>query len=167
MLTQDNVSNILIREQRARIQESAVRYLAGRAHSEKELSTKLLRKGYPGGLVDDVLSELRKKNFLNDEQFAALYARDRLANKPVGERRLRYELHQKGLSAETIDGIVSAAYAEVSEMELAHSLADRRKARYQNLEDESSRKRLRDFLLRRGFSWDTVNEVMQTYCTAK
>ena len=163
VLSADDIKRILSREQRAQVQESAFRYLARRAHSEKELGTKLRRKGYRHDLVDEILADLRKKNYLNDEQFAALYARDRLASKPIGERRLRYELHQKGLQAETIDGIVRAAYAEVSEVELAGSLAERRKAHYQDLEETSSRKRMQAFLLRRGFSWDTVNEVMQTF----
>ncbi len=159
-LSDERVAEILAHEERVQIQESAFRYLAGRAHSEFELRTKLLRKTFSEEGIDAVLSDFRARKYIDDSQFAVTYARTRIGRKPVGRRRLHYELHQKGLSRELIDRALQLVYAEVDELELAKNLVDKTKGRYAKLDEKSHRRRLQDLLLRRGFSWDIINEAI-------
>ena len=52
------------------IRQRAFRFLGRRLHSVSELRTKLLQKDYEKLLVDDVLNELKEKDYLNDNEFA-------------------------------------------------------------------------------------------------
>ncbi|MFQ5652107.1 MAG: RecX family transcriptional regulator [bacterium] len=160
-LDEDDISEILLAEEKKQIKESALRYLAGRAHSEQELRTKLRQKGYSETHVAAVLDELKEARFIDDGEFAHSFVRNRMVNKPMGERGLRHELLRKGVSEEIIDRAVKQAFAEHSQEEIAMRLVERRKERYNGLPEPVQTKRLHDFLMRRGFSWEVVNEVME------
>lgn len=154
------MSDLFPEDEKKRIKEKAFRYLAGRAHSEKELYTKLKLKGFPDSLITEVIVELKEAKFLNDVEFALSFARSRIHKKPMGERLLRQELWKKGLKKELIDNTIRAAYSEKSQDEIARELVQKRIARYENLDESKQKKRLNDFLLRRGFDWELIKEVI-------
>ena len=160
-LDADQIQQILLKEERQKIKESAFRYLAGRAHSEKELRDKLLRKGFERARVDEVLAELRRHRFVDDAAFAVQYARNRLLHKPVGAKRLRQELRQKGVPEELAEAALSAAYKERPEEDLARELLRKQVDKNQDLPPLQRKKRLSEFLLRRGFEWELVRDLVE------
>ncbi|MCH7679578.1 RecX family transcriptional regulator [candidate division KSB1 bacterium] len=160
ILTKTRIKDILQKEEKKRVKENAFRYLAARAHSEKELQTKLRQKGYAEELIETVLWELREAKFIDDVKFAFAFARNRIAKKPMGARLLRQELWQKGLKPEIIDKALTEAYSAKRQEEIARELVESRKDRYQDLDENKQKKRLNDFLLRRGFDWEIVKEVI-------
>jgi regulatory protein len=160
-LTREQITNVLLQEEKKRVKEKAIRLLALRAHSEKELRTKLIQKGFAEEMVEDVISELKTQKLLDDIAFAHSYARTRLINKPVGERLLRQELRQKGISDECINAVVSEAFSEKDQIEYAKELLVKKLPRSQGLENLKKKKRLADFLVRRGFDWDLVKEAIE------
>ncbi|MCH9006814.1 RecX family transcriptional regulator [candidate division KSB1 bacterium] len=162
LLTDDRIADILRSEGKKQIKESAFRYLAGRAHSEKELRTKLRRKQYDETLVDQIIAELKQAKLIDDRGFAFSFARSRMVSKPMGERLLRQELWQKGLAEKLIDDTIKEIYAETSQEDVALQLLEKRRPRYKNLTQKEQKKRLYDFLVRRGFGWDVVNDVLHS-----
>ena len=162
LLTDDRIADILRSEGKKQIKESAFRYLAGRAHSEKELRTKLRRKQYDETLVDQIIAELKQAKLIDDRGFALSFARNRMVSKPMGERLLRQELWQKGLAEKLIDETIKQIYAEMSQEDVALQLLEKRRPRYKNLAQKEQKKRLYDFLVRRGFGWDVLNDVLHS-----
>ena len=160
ILTKARMKDILQKEEKKRVKEKAFRYLAARAHSEKELQTKLRQKGYAEELITTVISELKEAKFLDDVKFAFSFARNRIVKKPMGARLLRQELRQKGLKPEIIDKALTEAYSAKRQEEIARELVESRKDRYKDLDENKQKKRLNDFLLRRGFDWEIVKEVI-------
>ena len=59
--------------------------------------------------------------------------------------------------------VLFQAYKETDEIDVARRLAAQRKKRYLNIDEKKAKKRVGDFLLRRGFGWDIVNEVMDDW----
>ncbi len=160
-LSQETIADLLLKEERHRVREKAYRYLAGRAHSEKELRTKLIQKGYEQAIVEEVLSDLKGQKLVDDEAFALSFVRSRMVNRPAGEILLRRELWQKGVGEEIVEKAVQEAYRDKDQVEVAKELAKKRASRYQDLEDWKRKKRLADFLLRRGFEWEVVKEAIE------
>lgn len=160
-LTQEKINSLLLKEEKKRIKEKAYRYLAGRAHSEKELRTKLVQKGYDQGIVEDVISDLKAQNLVDDEAFALTYVRSRMVNKPAGQILLRRELWQKGIGEEIIEKALQEAYRDKDQLEVARELVKKRRTRYKDLDHSKRKKRLADFLVRRGFEWEVVKEVIE------
>lgn len=78
------------------IKNHCLRLLARREHSQKELLTKLMQKGFSPSDIQPVLAELAENNWQSDARFAENYARARL-RKGYGTTAIRYELTQKGI----------------------------------------------------------------------
>ncbi len=108
----------------------------------------------------EVISDLKQVDLINDENFAESWASSRLANKPMGRFLLKQELFRKGIKKELIEEVIKKSFEDEKETELAKKLLDKRKKLFQNLENRKIQKKLSDFLLRRGFSYEIVNKVM-------
>lgn len=84
------------------VKDKALRLLAFRSHSEKELRDKLLRAGADINDIEKVLDFCRRYNFVNDLQYAKGKAKDLKNLKKYGRRRIEAELYAKGISSEYI-----------------------------------------------------------------
>lgn len=80
----------------------AVRLLAMREHSVKEVTDKLRAKTEQPHLVDSVVNELIERNYLSDQRFSESYVRHR-RNRGFGPVKIRAELLVKGISTALVD----------------------------------------------------------------
>ena len=75
---------------RARTMNRAVRLLAAKPRSVRELRERLLEKLWTNDeIVDAVIEKLREYKYLDDEQYARDLAIAKLRQKPQGKRRLQ------------------------------------------------------------------------------
>ncbi len=163
LLTEQQIHDILFVEERKRAKDRALRFLSYRDRSEKEIRTKLQQVGYEAGIIDWVIGELKRLKFLDDQRFAQSYAQTQMITRPVGEFFLRRELKHKGLEEPLIEQTIHQVYQEKDQSAVALELAAQRKKRYGNLDEIKAKKRVSDFLLRRGFDWEVVAEVMERW----
>ncbi|MDZ7385984.1 MAG: RecX family transcriptional regulator [candidate division KSB1 bacterium] len=161
-LTAQDVRRLLNAERRHQATQKALRLLSVRSRSEKELRTRLEQAGF-GEAADSTLRTLRRAGLVDDLQFALSYARSRISTRPCGEFLLRRELREKGIAEETIEAAVAEAYREKDQRQLAYELAGKKKRLLATTEQEKAQRRVADFLLRRGFAWDLVSEIMERW----
>lgn len=159
-LTDEEIGKILQTENKRKAKEAALNLLSYRARSEKEISQKLKGKGYSQAIIEDVITDLRRVNLLEDYEFACGWIRDRLKNRPRGVALLRQELIRKGIEKEIIEKALEEFYPEDEEVKIASELIRKRGKRYRELDRKIARKRMTDFLLRRGFSYEVVKVVL-------
>jgi regulatory protein len=107
-------------------------------------------------VVDQVIARLEELGYLNDEQFAANFASSRLTAKPIGRTRLRRDMQRKKLSSETIESALDEAYDQQSEEELIERAINKRIRLKGVPTTREETKKLFDYLIRRGFSYDLV-----------
>ncbi len=162
-LDEKQIAEIIRLEELKQAKEKGVRLLAVRARSKKELSDRFRQSKISAKVIEEVLAEFERLNLLNDTEFAIMFARNRMITKPVGNRMLRNELRTKGLNEQDIEKGVQAAYDETSEYEFAYQVALKAKKRYRSHEDDKAKKKSTDFLLRRGFTWDIVSDIMENW----
>lgn len=139
---------------------AALRFLKIRPRSVFELRQKLAGKGFEPQEIEEVLGYLESIDLLNDRTFTASWIRYRLA-RPFGFRRIITELNQKGIDAEVIAAAVTAAKSEYAESEVILEVARRRARVLAGIEPQKKKKRMADYLLRRGFSTDEVMKVIK------
>jgi regulatory protein len=163
-LDRQELERITRAEEKSRARNFSLDFLGYRARTIQEVRDRLVRHGYDGKIIEEVIDELIRDGFLDDEDFALRWARDRMKNKPLGERLLRRELRLKGVDEEIIDRTVAATYEDLDTEELAAELLRSREGRYRHLDAQTARRRMADFLLRRGFdrreAWEAVNRVL-------
>jgi regulatory protein len=150
-----------------RAKNYALDFLGYRARSIWEVRERLTRRGYGEEAIERVVDELCQEGLLDDEDFAIRWARDRIDHKPLGERLLRQELSQKRVPDEIIERVVEAAFRDISQEQLATQLLQARQNRYRGLGEKTARRRMADFLLRRGFDrqtvWEAVGQVLEEW----
>lgn len=138
------------------VYDAALTLLSYRPRSVAELKSRLVRKGFDAPMIDQALAKLEQSGILGDEEFARFWVENRQAHSPRGGRLLRSELRFKGVDRETIDSALPAPEEEDS----AALRVARVKARsLKGMEWREFRRRLGDFLLRRGFGYETAGSV--------
>src|SRR5262249_2859558 len=137
--------------------ERALNLLSYKPRSLAEMRARLMEKDWAEeAVVDQVLARLEELGYLNDEEFAANFANSRLTAKPIGRSRLRHDLRRKKLPSETIENALDEAYEQQSEEELIDRAISKRVRLKGAPTDRDQAKRLFDYLIRRGFSFDLV-----------
>ena len=145
-----------------RTMNRAVRLLAAKPRSVKELRERLLEKEWTNGaIVDEVLEKLKEYDYVNDEQFAKSLAASKLRRKPMGKRLLKQRLSQKKLDKETVEQAIEKVYEDTPEDEVIERAIKKRLRIKGKPETREDTKKFYDFLLRQGFSYEVVSTKMR------
>jgi regulatory protein len=152
----EQVESLRQADVRQQAYEAALRLLAYRPRSEREIGQRLARRGLPARVIRETVERLRGQGLLDDAAFARFWVESRDQHSPRGRRLLWQELAAKGVQRET----AREATAEVEEEQAALRAAEKRVYHLQGLDHPTFRRRLGDFLLRRGFSYETVRDTV-------
>src|SRR5215475_13028183 len=106
--------------------QQAYRLLAYHSRTSSELRDRLQHRGYTATIIDEVLRQLAADGYLDDGKLALEWARYRLQTKPMGRRRLSWELRKRGIPPESLEEVLREVYSEVDEGMLAEQAARRR-----------------------------------------
>jgi len=155
-LNEEKIEQLQAEDARERAFQQAMLFLSYRARSESEIRQNLRKHKIPEPVIEQTLDRLRQDGLANDNQFAQAWVENRSAFRPRSRRMMAMELRQKGLT----DEAVSSAIAHVDDEALAYEAAQKKVARYKGLEWNEFRKKLSDFLARRGFSYSVVAPVV-------
>lgn len=141
----------------------AMRILAYRALPSVEIQRRLVRKGCAPAAADEAVGALVAVGLINDEEFARHYARTRASRFRYGPARLARDLRRLGIGEEAAERAIRDAFEEEG-VDAAGLLREAVAKKLQSLRDQDPavrRRRLRTYLLRRGFAAADVREVVK------
>ncbi|HNV86690.1 MAG TPA: regulatory protein RecX [Candidatus Omnitrophota bacterium] len=138
----------------------ALKLLAIRKRTSRQLQRRLIDKGFETAAVAQIVKSLTEKKLLDDADYAQSFVQEKQAVRPLGKRRLAYELKAKGIPGSVIDSALEGV-TEETERETARNLALARAAAFEDLSLEKKKKKIYDFLVRRGFAFDTAREIIE------
>lgn len=136
---------------------AALRYLGYRPRSEAELRQRLRRRGFNGGNVEATLDKLKEQGLVNDLAFAEFWKDTRQSFSPRSQWLTRAELRQKGVAEDIIDRVV----ADVDDEDSAYRAAASKARSLPKTDYQSFRRRLGEYLKRRGFGYGVINHTVQ------
>lgn len=140
---------------------TAVRLLTRRDHTSFEIFQKLGHRGFGGGVIDRVLAECRRLDYIDDERTARIYI-GQLARRGFGFRRIRVELRKKGLTGERFEIILNERRAEIDEHEIARKAMLKKMKSIESVEDRQKRRdKMYRFLYSRGFEASLISELIR------
>jgi regulatory protein len=135
----------------------ALELLARREHSRRELTRKLVTRGFPDDVIVPVLDELERSGSLADARFTDSFVRSRVA-KGQGPQRIRAELAERGIGDADADEALRGSDVDWR----ATIRAVRRKKFGAELPtDYAERARQARFLQYRGFSTEQIRAVLE------
>ncbi len=150
-------------DEMTRAYQIALRFLSYRPRSEAEIRTRLEREKLIPETIEQIVTKLYNERQLDDKRFAEMYAESKMLKKPIGAHRLRRELQQKGISDTIIRHVELKYFNEETELKNARRLAEKKLATDRTKDPVKRKRRLADFLARRGFGWDVVSEIVGEY----
>jgi regulatory protein len=148
--------------------KAAIRYLSFRSRSEKEMRDYLKRKTenlkpkIDEDIAERIVQSLKGDKFLNDEEFAKMWIRERTLIKPKAVRVIKIELKQKGISDEIIDFVMTNDEGlMINDLESAMKLAEKK---LRTIHDQSDKFKVKEklgrYLASKGFDWDTIKAAI-------
>lgn len=143
----------------SKVLDCALRLLARREHSTKELSDKLKQKGFAYEEISEALDSCRRLNYQCDQRFTEVYIRSRI-RQGYGPLKISQELKARGVDADLI-------YQEMQHQRahwLTHALnVWEKKCKGQiDLSVQEIQKQQR-FMLYRGFDMDIISQVVKEW----
>ena len=147
---------------RERTMNRAVKLLAAKPRSVRELRGRLLEKMWTDeSIVDAVIEKLKEYKYLDDQQFANNLAASKLRQKPQGKRRLQQTMAQKKLDKDVVSEAIATAFEKMPEADLIDASIAKRLRLKGRPETREDLKKFYDHLLRQGFGFDLIRQKLQ------
>jgi len=138
-------------------------YCAYQERCHKEVETKLRNIGMFQDAQDLIILHLLQENFLNEERFSKAFARGKFNIKKWGRVRISNELKFRNISTYNIKSAMKEI-EEVVYFETLEVLAQKKWEATREPNHFKKKKKVIDFLLRRGFESSLVFEVTKNIC---
>jgi len=165
-LTEEQIKEMESESEVILAKEIAYKFLSYKPRTQKEVTDRLRAKGFQSDLVSRVVEELKNYGFINDFEYARNFVLSKSRSKTLGALALKRELLSRGLSNEIIDEVLSERENLIDEFEIALNLAQGKLKQIKSLKKRKKgrdeyKRRIYEFLLRRGFKFETINRVMR------
>ncbi|MFA6568699.1 MAG: regulatory protein RecX [Victivallales bacterium] len=140
--------------------KSAGRLLSRRQHTVSELRAKLARREFPKAAIDEAVSSLAERKFLDDANFAESYFSE-LTAKGLGITRIRLAMRKRGVPPEIFNEVLSRGFSADDEARRAADALKKRHLSFDREKDLSKRKqKMFRYLASRGFSSAVICKVV-------
>jgi regulatory protein len=137
--------------------DSALKLLAVKARTEKELVRLLSDRGYGQDIIDETVLFLKARHIIDDLRFARDYAEYVERRNPSAVANIRAVLESKGIES----GIIEKVTEGLDDGATVKKVALDRFKRVKGLPRDKARKRVYDYLLRRGFTHDAAESALK------
>jgi len=159
-----NIQLVTEQDGQERCKAVALKILAHRWNSAREIETKLARKGFESELIAWTMQALQVEGWIDDQRYAEALVRAR-ARKKLGPQRIKHELERAGVSGDVISRALAKEQDLAGELERLSALCSKRIRILQRrspdeLQSAESRNKLIGYLLKQGYDYGLVSEVV-------
>lgn len=136
----------------------ALSLLTDTDRTEEQLRQKLRQKSYPDDVVEQAIAYVKSFGYIDDEKYAKRFVENRKFSK--SKREISALLSQKGLKREVIEQAFEECYCSEDAIEAIRRLAEKKKYS-PDMKNEKEIKKICDYLLRKGFQYGDIRQVIQ------
>ena len=156
------VKKLIQKDARKRALQSALHFLGHRARTQKEIITKLRKKGFDEDVVQYAIGRLKEINYIDDVSFTTAFIEGRFKSKKYGPGRIKRDLIRLGIDPEMAETSLNELIQEEDEKVAALDLA---KKRWKRLRKEQNplkkKKKLTDYLMRKGYTYTIIGPIIR------
>lgn len=156
-LSSNQIESLTGSDEVQRCLEAAYRYLGYRPRSESEIRERMQRRGFAAETMDAVVIRLKEQALLDDEAFARFWKENRDSFRPRSRWLTGLELRRRGVGNSVIDQVV----AGIDDEENAYRAALQKTRHGTPADYQSFRRRLGDYLRRRGFNYEVISHTLE------
>lgn len=156
-ISEETVSEIFETVLVKRAKLKALHLLNVMDRTEKGLRQKLRENHYPEEVIEKAITYVKSYGYIEDERYANQFIQNRKLKK--SRRELECEMLKKGLSKEVVSRTLETQYDKEDEVESVRRIAEKKGYR-EDMEDVE-KKKIFDYLVRKGFSYNVIRQVLQ------
>ena len=145
-------------DEKERALQYALRFIGYKQRTEVEVINKLEHLEFPSEIINNIMSELKEKRYVDDKEFASQWIELRGESKPRSKKNIKFELRKKGISGEIIDDALDKA---PDDLEMAIRLGKKYLNRYSAINDDEFRKKMTGVFSRRAFTYSIVKDALE------
>jgi regulatory protein len=156
-IDETKTQTLLNSDEKEKAYQAALRFIGYRQRTESEIIKKLEKLDIPCEIISNVVSDLKEKRYIDDNEFAAQWIQLRSESKPSSKKFVQFELKRKGISEDIVNSALEAA---PDDHEQALKLGKKLLNRYSGIDDEEFRKKIIGVLSRRAFSYSVIKDSL-------
>jgi regulatory protein len=157
VLEDEKIIELQAQDESEKAYQQALKFLSYRPRTETEVRRNLEQHDIAEEVIIEVIDRLRRSGLVDDARFAQAWSENRSEFRPRSRKALAFELRQHGLDGEAIE----QALSDLDDGELAYRAAIKQSRKLNNLEWPDFRRKLSDFLARRGFHYEVIVPVVK------
>ena len=157
-VSQEVIEQIKIEILAKRAKLRAMHLLNYMDRTEEQLRTKLKQDLYPEDIVEIALQYVKSFGYLDDHGYVRRYIESRQSSKSKLE--IKMALLQKGVPQEMIQNALEECYEEQDEALSIQKLLEKKRFSAETA-TEAEKKKMYGYLLRKGFQYDDIRQVIQ------
>ena len=137
-----------------------MRYCAYQDRCHQEVQQKLQLLEVPYDLRDELIVDLIRQDFLNEERFAKSYVRGKFRIKSWGRYKIRQSLKQKGLHERLIERTIAS---EIENTEYDNTLRQLAVRQWEKLENKTPGRKaqVQKYLHNKGYESELIRQVLE------
>jgi regulatory protein len=139
----------------------ALKMLARRELSEKQVRDRLARRGHAGAAVDAAVDRLKAGNAIDDARVAAAIARTETGVRKRGRLRVKRQIESAGIASSVAGRAVDDVFDDIDGEALLEASLSRRLRGGRAIADEAEFARLYRYLTGQGFEAEPVLRALR------
>lgn len=136
----------------------ALSLLTDMDRTEAQLRQKLKQKAYEEDVVEQAIEYVKSFGYIDDAKYAQRFVENR--KKTKSKQEMSAMLSQKGVKRELITEALDTCYTSEDAVEAIRHLAEKKHYSFQESTDKE-KKKICEYLLRKGFYYDDIRQVIQ------
>ena len=147
-----------------KIKSYALKLISMYPRTVKEIFSKLKNKNFDDKSIEIIIEELIEENYLNDGEYAVIWLKNQLRNRPCGRMLCVKLMRNKGLDQKIIDKTLAERYSDERETELANDLAEKKRKNLLGEKIKTNKKiesKITFYLKGKGFASDIIYQSLK------
>ena len=159
-----------------RVHTKILNFLSYKLRSETEVSDKLeqylrryksISRSDKKDIREGIVKNLKKVNLLNDDTFTSAFVNEKIKSpKAVSKWQIKRFLIKKGVHEKVIENALKA-YSKEVEVDKITQDARKKFSSLRKLDKLQQKKRLYNYLGRKGYPYDKIRSVVDSMCNVK
>jgi regulatory protein len=151
----------------SKVMDAALKLLSYRPRTRREMELRLSKKGFRKEVVKRACLRLEEIGYLDDRRFALSWITAHSGSKCRSAWMLIRELKSKGIERSLAESVIKESYDEEDVFRAACHLVKQRVSRAHETDEDKLKARLQNLLLRRGFGYGFIRDVLNETISAK
>ncbi|MBQ4526948.1 MAG: regulatory protein RecX [Clostridia bacterium] len=157
-LSQKDIENCIMECNYTKARDKALDILSRKPVSKKELENALSQKGFDEAVTVQVIEEMTDLGYVDDYEYGSLFL-EHCRLKMWGEKKIRYEMKQKGIDDAVIGELLSETDFENDTEEMVKLIIS--KYGTEDLSDMKTKARITRYFASRGFDFSFIDRLIR------